>query len=446
MLIACRGAPRPFCDGLSRRTFLKIGGLAVGGLALPDILRAEDRPGPSSHKSVIMVYLPGGPPHLDFLDPKPNAPAEVRGSTRAIPTNVPGVQLSEYLPRLARMMDKLAVIRSVVGCKDEHTATACLSGFAASDSKQTPGGRPSVGAVLARLEGPVDKSVPPFVGLAPTMKHRPWADPGDAGFLGRAYAPFQPQGDGLADMTLNGTTLPDLEDRKALLNRFDTLRRDIDAGGQFDAADAYTKRALDVLTSSRLVDALDVAREDPRVRDRYGIGDCSCIDDGGPCWNDQFLIARRLVEVGVRCVTLAFGRWDFHNRNFEQCREYFPRLDQALSALIEDLHQRGLAEDVSVVAWGEFGRTPKINEAGGRDHWAQVSCALLAGGGLRTGQVVGATDRLGASAKDRPVHMQQVLATVYQKLGIDPRKQTVASPSGRPMFLLDYPEPIAELV
>jgi hypothetical protein len=445
MLTTHWGRSRPFCDGLSRRNFLKLGGLALGGLRLPDLLRAESASGVrSSHKSVIMVFLPGGPPHLDFLDPKPNAPAEVRGSTRAIPTNVPGVQLSEHLPRLARMMDRLAVVRSVVGCKDEHAAAQCLSGFSPSENKQTPGGRPSIGAVLSRLEGPTDRAVPPFVGLAPAMNYRPWADPGDAGFLGRAHAPFQPQGEGLADMTLRGVSLPQLEDRKGLLGKFDTIRRDLDAGA-FDAADAYTRRALDVLTSSRLVEALDVTREDPRLRDRYGVGDCVCVDDGGPCWNDQFLIARRLVEVGVRCVTLAFGRWDFHDKNFEQCREYLPRLDQALSALIDDLHQRGLDQDVSVVAWGEFGRTPRVNGQGGRDHWAQVSCALLAGGGMRTGQVVGATDRLGGSAVERPVHMQQVLATLYQKLGIDPRR-TLTGPTGRPMPLLDHSEPIAELV
>jgi hypothetical protein len=442
------GPKHRFCDGVTRRNFLKIGGLAMGGLGLADLLRLEARASQrrSPHKAIIMVFLPGGPPHQDMVDLKPDAPKEVRGEFKPVNTNVTGIQICEHLPRLAGMMDKLAVIRSIVGCRDEHASNQCLSGYTPSESKKLPGGRPSLGAILSKLQGPVDKAVPPFVGLAPKMDFRPWADPGNPGFLGRAHAPFTPEGDGLADMRLNGVTTDQLHDRKALLKSFDSLRRDIDAAGNFDALDAFNQRALDVLTSNKLVEALDVTREDPRLRDRYGIGSSKNVDDGGPCWNDQFLIARRLVEVGVRCVTLAFGRWDYHGNNFGQCKERLPKLDQALSALVQDIHDRGLDQDVSVVAWGEFGRTPKINKDAGRDHWAPVSCAILAAGGMKTGQVIGSTDHLGGNAKDRPVHVQEVFATLYHQLGIDVKQATVVGPSGRPVYLLDQQEPMPELV
>jgi hypothetical protein len=303
-----------------------------------------------------------------------------------------------------------------------------------------------LGSVLSKVVGPVDRTVPPFVGLAPRMGHAPWANPGDPGFLGRAHAAFSPTGEGMADMTLRHVTADRLADRAALLKSFDTLRRDLDAQGTFEAMDAFNQRALEVLTSTKLVDALDVTREDPKRRERYGVGSSANIDDGGPCWNDQFLVARRLVEVGVRCVTLAFGRWDYHFNNFGQCRERLPLLDRGVSALVEDLHQHGLDKDVAVVVWGEFGRTPRVNKEGGRDHWPQVSCALVAGGGMRTGQVIGSTDRHGGTAKERPVHVQSVLATLYQHCGIDAQSQTLPDMTGRPIHVLDQGEPIRELI
>jgi hypothetical protein len=442
------GPKQRFCDGISRRNFLKIGGLAMGGLGLSDILRLEAQAGQksASHKAIIMIFLPGGPPHQDMVDLKPDAPKEFRGEFKPIDTKVPGIQVCEHLPRLAGMMDKLTIIRSIVGCRDEHASDQCLSGYTPSESRLLQGGRPSLGSILAKLEGPVDKAVPPFVGLAPKMDFAGWANPGGPGFLGRGYAPFRPEGDGIADMTLKGVSTDQLRDRKALLQSFDSLRRDIDAAGTFEALDAFNQRALDVLTSSKLVEALDVTREEPRLRDRYGIGSSKNVDDGGPCWNDQFVIARRLVEAGVRCVTLAFGRWDYHGNNFGQCKERLPKLDQALSALVQDLHDRGLDQDVSVVAWGEFGRTPRINKDAGRDHWAPVSCALLACGGMKMGQVIGSTNHLGEYAKDRPVHMQEVFATLYHQLGIDVKERTIVGPSGRPVYLLDKQDPLQELI
>jgi hypothetical protein len=289
--------------------------------------------------------------------------------------------------------------------------------------------------------------MPPVVGLAPKMGHMPWADNGQPGFLGVAHAPFKPAGEAQSDMVLNGITLDRLGDRKTLLASFDRFRRETDASGMMSGLDNFNSQAFGVLTSSRLMDALDLSKEDPRLVEAYGKGDPKNRDDGGPKLMEQFLIARRLIEAGSRCVTLAFSRWDHHGDNFGACRQDMPLLDQGVSALVDDLHQRGLDKDVSVVVWGEFGRTPKINNNAGRDHWPNVSCALLAGGGLRTGQVIGSTDRLGAEAKDRPVHFQEVFATLYHSLGIDVNQTTLTDLTGRPQYLVDRGfQPLAEVI
>jgi hypothetical protein len=434
-----------YCDGVSRRDFLRIGSLALGGLSLPQILASEAAAGTGiSHKAVIMIFLAGGPPHQDMVDLKPDAPAEIRGEFRPIATNVPGIDICEHLPRLAAMTDKLAIIRTIVGAQGEHAAVQCLTGYPEAVSRQQ-GGRPSLGAILSKLEGPVDRAIPPFVGLSPRMGHVPWSDNGDPGYLGLKYAPFTPKGSDLANLNIEGIGLDRLGDRKGLLKSFDGLRQDVDVNGAIDGMDNFTRRAFEILTSSKLVEALDVTREDPRLRAKYGYGDMKNVDDGGPCCMDQFLMARRLVEAGVRCVTIGFGRWDYHNNNFGQCRERLPKLDMGLSALIEDLHARGLDKDVSVVVWGEFGRTPKINKDGGRDHWPPVSCAILACGGMKTGQVIGSTNRWGEVPKDRPVTFQNVFANLYRNLGISPTT-TIPNHFGRPMYLLDEFEPVPELI
>jgi hypothetical protein len=445
-MLTIRGkAQGGFCDGISRRDFLKIGGLALGGVSLPQLLAAEAKAQTGiSHKAVIMVFLPGGPPHQDMVDLKMDAPTEIRGEFKPIPTNVPGLDICEHMPRLAAMMDKFAVIRTIVGAQGEHAAVQCFTGYPEGVSRQQ-GGRPSIGAILSKLQGPVNSAVPPFIGLSPRMGHTPWADPGYPGYLGLSHAPFTPNGSDLANMTLHGISLDRFGDRRSLLQSFDGLRRDIDATGSIEGMDSFNQRAFEILTSSKLVEALDLNREDPKLRAKYGYGDMKNVDDGGPCCMDQFLMARRLVEAGARCVTIGFGRWDYHNDNFGQCRERLPKLDKGLSSLVEDLHLRGMDQDVSVVVWGEFGRTPKINGAAGRDHWPNVSCALLACGGMRTGQVIGTTNRLGEVSKDRPVTFQNVFATLYHNLGIDP-KTTIPNHAGRPMYLLDDFTPIPELI
>jgi hypothetical protein len=302
--------------------------------------------------------------------------------------------------------------------------------------------------VLSKLDASLDKSVPPFVGLAPKMGHMEWADNGQPGFLGVAHAAFEPnKGAGKEDMVLNGVTLDRLSDRKSLLAAFDKFRRDVDASGAMNGLDAFNEQAFGVLTSSKLLEALDISKEDKRVVERYGKGDPKNRDDGGPKLMEHMLAARRLVEAGCRCVTLAFSRWDHHGDNFGALRQDLPLLDQGLTALLEDLHQRGLDKDVSVVVWGEFGRTPTINKDAGRDHWARVSCALLAGGGMKHGQVIGSTDRLGGEAADRPVRFGEVFATLYHNLGIDVSKATVTDLSGRPQYLVDAgSEPMKELI
>jgi Protein of unknown function (DUF1501) len=441
------GPKQRFCDGVSRRNFLRIGALGLGGVALPQLLKAEAQSGVrKSQKAVIMVFLPGGPSHQDMFDLKVDAPSEVRGSFKPISTNVPGVQICEHLPLLAKQADRYSIIRSMVGAEDSHAAVQCLTGHLSRNAP--PGGWPALGSVLSKLDGSGGGEVPRFVGLAPKMGHAEWADNGSPGFLGIAHAPFEPhKGGGKEDMVLNGVTLDRLGDRRNLLTHFDRLRRDVDGSGMMDGMDSFNQQAFGILTSSRLVDALDVAKEDQRVRDRYGKGDPRNRDDGGPKLMEHFLMARRLVEAGCRCVTLAFSRWDHHGDNFGALRQDLPLLDQGLSALLDDLKQRGMDRDVSVVVWGEFGRTPFINKDGGRDHWPRVSCALLAGGGMKHGQVIGATDRLGGEAVTRPVQFGEVFATLYHQLGIDVSKVTMQDLTGRPQFLVEAGlQPMKELV
>ena len=447
-MLTIQGQPqRGFCDGLSRRSFLKIGGLALGGLSLPQILEAQAASGTRhSHKGIIMIFLPGGPPHQDFYDLKMDAPSEIRGEFHPIRTNVPGIEICELLPLLAARMDKLVPIRSIVGSTGSHASFQCLTGRGRR-GPQPAGGWPALGSVLSKLRGAANPSMPPFVGLAPKMGHVPWSDNGQPGYLGVAHTPFKPSGEAKGDMVLNGITLERLADRQALLASFDRFRRDADASGMMDGLDNFNQQAFGVLTSSRLMDALDIEKEDPKIRAAYGKGDPKNRSDGGPKLMEHFLMARRLIEAGTRCVTLAFSRWDHHGSNFNACRQDMPMLDQGLSALIDDIHGRGLDKDVSVVVWGEFGRTPKINKNAGRDHWPAVSCGLLFGGGMRTGQVIGSTDRLGGEAKDRPVHFQEVFATLYHRLGIDVNQVTIRDLSGRPQYLVDSEyQPMAEVI
>jgi hypothetical protein len=441
------GRKQRFCDGVDRRSFLKVGALAFGAvnLSLADVLRAEQRSGQTSHKAIINIFLGGGPPHQDMWDIKTEAPAEIRGEFKPINTSVTGIQIGECFPKIASMMDRFAIIRSLVGARGGHDGIQCLTGREPG-AFRAMGGWPSMGAILSKLFGPVDPSVPAFVGLAAPTQHRPWSDHGQPGFLGSPYAAFKPDGQGLADMKLNGVNRDQLDDRKVLLQNFDRLKKEVDTNVNLRGMDAATQRALDVLTSSRLMDALDVSKEPEKVRARYGDGKPYKYQyDGAPTVNDQLLIARRLVEAGARCVTLSYGRWDSHGKNFDLVRDHGTKLDQGLTALIEDLEVRGMLQDTTVIAWGEFGRTPRINKDAGRDHWPQVSCAILAGGSLKTGQVIGSTNRLGEHAATRPVGFDDVFATLYRSMNINPDNNSINDPTGRPQHLSEG-QAIQELI
>lgn len=420
-----------FCDGVSRRNFLQLGALAAGGLSLPQLLQAEAQSGVrNSKKAIIMVYLPGGPSHQDMFDIKDDAPVEFRGEFKSISTKVPGNRICEHMPKLAANWDKFAAIRSVVGKADDHSSFHCMTGR--SQFKPQPsGGWPSLGAVVSKLQGSSTPGVPPSVGCN-GKEARP-------GFLGAACGPFVPSGPAASDMTLNGVTSARLDDRKGLLADFDKFRRDTDGSGLMDGLDTFNRQAFEVVTSSRLVEALDTKKENRNVAERYRGTDGTILRD--------FLLARRLVEAGVRCVTLNFGGWDTHEKNFITLKKQLPNFDIGMNAMVQDLHERGMANDVTVIAWGEFGRTPRINRGAGRDHWSRVSCALLAGGGMKTGQMVGATDRTGGEASERAVHIGEVFATLYNRMGIDTQQTTLTDLGGRPQYLADLEhQPIRELV
>lgn len=418
------GAKERFCDGINRRGFLRIGAFGAG-LTLAEMLRlkAEAKSG-APNKSAIMIYLPGGPSHMDMYDLKPDAPKEFRGEFNPIATNVAGVQICEHFPMQAKMWDKLAAIRSIVSV-DEHSDSLVMTGWPERDNRLQ--NRPSLGAVVSKVRGTGHGDVPPFVSMRGMSRGT------EPGYLGIAHRPFTPSGPGMNNLRLaQGMTASRMDERKNLLDCFDDARREIDMTGTMAGLDAFTARALDMVATGKVRTAMDLQKEDAATRDRYkGV--------------EQFLTARRLIEAGVGCVTLAYGGWDTHGQNFQTLKRQLPNLDRGIANLIQDLHDRGMANDVVTVVWGEFGRTPKINNNAGRDHWSPVMSAMIAGGGLRMGQAIGASTARGERPKDRPYTPQRVLSTVYRTLGID-AGQTFQNGSGRPMHLLEDREPVTELV
>jgi Protein of unknown function (DUF1501) len=413
--------------------------------------------------------LPGGPTHLDTFDLKPDAPAEIRGEFRPTATNVAGVHICELMPRLARMADKLAIIRSLVGFRDDHNTHWCTTGWESHppmDSSPVvqgypPGDWPSLGSVLSRKLGARVPGVPPCVDLTPVDADARFilrTPPGQPGYLGVAHAGFEVQAVDRRNITLHGVDPRRLADRRALLASFDGFRRQVEARGVPDGIDVFQRQAFEVLTSSRLARALDLSREDGRTRRRYGLDRAYPNERAGRTLLDQFLLARRVIEAGARCVTLAFSRWpfgrmlqgdynwDWHKNLFPEARQTLPLFDLGLSALLQDLDERDLLKDVAVVVWGEFGRTPRINRNGGRDHWPKVAAGLLAGGGLRCGQVLGSTTRWGEEPRTRPVHFRDVFATLYQRLGIDVATTQFTDLAGRPQYLVGNHRPLPELI
>jgi len=425
-----------YCDGLSRRNFLKVGALVSGGLTLPGLLAAragEKAPA----RSAILIYLAGGPSHYETFDPKPDAPAEIRGPYKPIPTAVPGISVSETLPLLAKVADKFSLVRSCAHDNAGHGGgnRVVHTGYpSASLEFELPHDYPVVGSVVAKVRGPVSDGMPTFVRCPPS-------NDGGAAFLGNAYDPFNVYSTGRPLGTVLSPILPvaRLEDRLALRQTFDTARRLGDEKRLMDAMDDLQRQAFEMVTKPAAREAFDLTKEPLKLRERYGN------NDAGRCC----LLARRFVEAGAGIVSVRIGSWDHHGNAggtvTSGTQENCPPLDRALSALLTDLHDRGLGERVLVWCWGEFGRTPRINQFNGRDHWPQAMSVLMAGGGIKPGRVVGATTRKGDQPAARPCGPADVLATVYQQLGIDYRQAFVSS-GNRPIQILNSGSPIEELL
>jgi uncharacterized protein (DUF1501 family) len=448
--------PTHLCDGFSRRGFLKLGTLCLGGLTLAELLRLKARGAVSKRagsKAVIYVYLWGGPSHIDTYDMKPDAPAEYRGEFKPIKTNVPGFDICELLPLQAQIADKLALVRNLKFNPNFHDPVELFSGY----RKPTEAGmavRPDFGSVVSKLRGGSGRhDLPAYVALDKKAGYEFRNGPA---YLGLAHKAFVP-GDKMESLTLTrGVTLERLHERQLLLRTFDQMRRDLDHGqGILDGMDTFTAKALEMITSPRTREAFDVSREPEPLRARYGEGEAV-----------RLLQARRLVEAGVPVVTLTFGgvvptalckdnisatSWDTHQNGFPCLRAKLPRLDRAIHALITDLHDRGMEQEVTVIIGGEMGRYPVVGKGGcgaspdGRGHWTQAGFSLISGGGLQMGQVIGRTDKHGERPVGTPYTPQNLLATLYRALGID-LSTTLPDHTGRPMHLLDDCQPIKELM
>jgi hypothetical protein len=443
----------------ARREFLRRVGLASGGLGVAGFAAAGDSAAATvprrPRKSVILIHLMGGPSQVDTFDMKPRSPVEYRSEFQPIATNVPGIDICELMPRLAGMADKFAIVRDLKFTNElpqDHDPQECFSGFAPKHK------RPPLGSIVSRIRPPSSAALPPYVSVCshnPSILQR--VHPEDPQYAGPAHRPFEPVSGHAAHLQVQ---IPParLQDRTTLLRRLDRIRRDIDQRGNMTGMDEYTRRALAMLSSPEVLVALDLRKEPERVRERYGPDRTyysHSFDYSSPvAWStSKFLMARRLVEAGVPIITLNVGNWDHHGVKsngprsgiFPRLREELPWFDQAFSALVLDLEERGLLEDTAIVAWGEMGRTPRINQQAGRDHWQESGFALMAGGGMRMGQTIGSTDKYGARPEGNPHSCENVFATLYRLLGIDPRT-TLVDNTGRPQFLLDDQEPIHELL
>ncbi len=426
------------CDGATRRDFLRVGGL--GALSLPALLRSESvarargTGGPRA-KSVILVYLGGGLSHHDSFDPKPDAPAEIRGKYGVIGTAVPGLQLSEKLPLMAKQMGKVALVRSATHNNDHHeTAT----NWVMSGRFGTPfGDYPAIGAVVAHETGFTGK-LPPYVAV-PKNPSFTW-ELGKSAFLGGRYESFRAGDPNAPNYKVQDLALPDgvsaksLARRATLLSAVDGLAARVNGNDQIATYDEFHQRAAQMVLSPEARRAFDVAAEPDALRDRYGRTTAG----------QSMLLARRLVEAGVRFVTVNYGGWDHHAKIFEGLDKKLPEFDAGLSTLVDDLSTRGLMDDTLLVVMGEFGRSPKVNKDAGRDHWAGAASLLFAGAGVKPGFVLGKTDKHGGFAAQRPVSPADVAYTILDAAGVDPRKP-LKSPDGRPIEVLDGGEPIREL-
>ena len=440
------GRGHQLCDGFNRREFLRVGALGLGGLTMADLLRHQALGGGMRRpKSVIYIVLSGGVSHLDTWDPKPEAPIEYRGEFASISTRLPGVGICELMPRQAAMLDKLAVLRGVRSVENDHFLSEVYTGL-----PRTAGKRPAFGSVVSRVDAAGKCPLPPFVSLReaggePFEFENPH-------YAGAGHAAFRPFGEALQNLA-PVKDLPRLENRRDLLAGFSNIQRKLDQGDLVAGLDRFQQQALEMITAPAVRQAFDIKQEPAATFERYGRGkythqaDYKILYDWDP---KPFILARRLVEAGVRVVTLQVGSWDHHSlptqHIFKSYRHVLPVMDQNICALVSDLQERGLGDDVLVVVLSEFGRTPKIGSPHpGREHWADAGCVLLAGGGLRMGQVIGQTDRRAERSTTGLITFQNLMSTIYHVLGVDPTA-TLPDFNGRPQYLLDDPQPIRELL
>lgn len=428
------------CDGVNRRSFLKVGSLSLGGLTLPGLLKARAKSAPGKkRRSVILVWQAGGPSHIDMYDLKPNAPTEIRGEFKPVSTNVTGIQISEHLPHQAKIMDKLAILRSACHTNAGHGMGAqwMLTGYMPT-IEVGDNIYPSCGSVVAKVNGANDPGMPPYVNLPRLLNL------GKAAYLGASYNPFAPDSDpNLDSYQVRNLKLPAriqadrLSRRRDLLKDIDTIRRDIDTKGDLVGLDSFYRDAFEMVTNTKAQNAFDINQEPMPLREAYGRNDL-----GQSC-----LLARRLVEAGVSYVTVqAGGGWDTHGDNFKGLKNnLLPKFDLAVSALVKDLCDRGLQDEVLVMAMGEFGRTPRINPGAGRDHWPGAMSVLYAGGGLKMGQAIGTTNGNAEYPTSKPASPGCILSTMYHCLGID-HHEVFHDQAQRPLPILNEGEPIQELI
>jgi len=423
------------CDGNTRRDFLKAGVLGMGGLALADLLRhraqASQNGRPTRNTSVVWLWLGGGPTHVETFDPKMSAPAEFRSTVGAIPTNVPGIDLGSVFPRMARVADKMAFVRSFAHRNSGHGGGThwVMTGYDYPPADNGMGQvKPGFGAILSKHRGPNNRQtgLPTYVRIGGILGDGP-------SWLGSAYAPFDTAGNARNNMNLQ-VPVERLHDRRSLLQNFDSMNREADRTGLVQGLDAFEAQAFDLL-QSRAREVFDVTREDPRTLDMYGNNSLA----------RQMLLARRLCEAGVGFVTLHYGGWDMHGNIAQSMRQTAPALDQAVAAFVQDIHQRGLDNDILLVISGEFGRTPRVNGGAGRDHWAPLSTLAFAGGGLRMGQVVGESNARAEVPRTTPITPQDLMATVFHVLDM-PQNLHFNDQSGRPVPMINSGRPIQELV
>ncbi len=458
MLRVDSGTTGRYCDGLARRNFLQIGMAGMGALGLPDLLRAKEssRTGKVASKdtSVILIWIDGGLSHLDTYDMKPDAPTEVRGIWSPIPTNVPGIELTELFPLQAKIADKFSIIRSIRHDNGDHFAGGhyMLTGKGGASGADQRTRAPFFGAAATKVLGSRKPGIPAHcaVPMAMSIGIRPGYFSGH--YLGKDQDPFETGGDpnnakfqvqNLGPVA--GIDMARLEDRRSLLSHFDGIRREIDQTGAVDSFDRFQLNAYELVTGKRAIEAFDISKEDPKVRDSYG----------RHTWGQSALLARRLVEAGSTFVSVHCGGWDHHWNLQSGYHRYLPIVDQMMHGLLTDLEARGQLEKTLVCVASEFGRTPRMNDGGnggppgsqgtpGRDHWGNAMSVLVAGGGIKGGRIVGSTEAKGERPKDRPLTPSDLHATMFQVLGVDKHVQ-FPDFAGRPTFIIEEGNSISEL-